>query len=100
MKYVWRENPQMFVQFAVKVMGVDGSYRQTEDIVMEGIEKLSAFFRSIGQPTTLGELGIGEDRLEEMARKATHECFGQEHPIGGLKKLYWQDVLAIYQLAR
>ena len=99
MKYVWRENPQMFVQFAVKVMGVDGSYRQTEDIVMEGIEKLSAFFRSIGQPTTLGELGIGEDRLEEMARKATHECFGQESPIGGLKKLYWQDVLAIYKLA-
>ena len=99
MKYVWRENPQMFVQFAVKVMGVDGSYRQTEDIVMEGIEKLSAFFRSIGQPTTLGELGIGEDRLEEMARKATHECFGQEIPIGGLKKLYWQDVLAIYKLA-
>lgn len=99
MKYVWRENPQMFVQFAVKVMGVDGSCRQTEDIVMEGIEKLSAFFRSIGQPTTLGELGIGEDRLEEMARKATHECFGQENPIGGLKKLYWQDVLAIYKLA-
>ena len=99
MEYVWRDNPAMFVQFAVKVMGVDGSYREPEQIIMEGIDKLRAFFRSIGQPATLTELGIGEDRLEEMARKATHECFGQEHPIGGLKKLYWQDVLAIYRLA-
>ena len=100
MEYVWKDNVGMFVQFATKVMGVDGSYRQPEDIIMEGIDKLRTFFRSIGQPTTLSELGIGEDRLEEMARKATHECFGQEHPIGGLKKLYWQDVLAIYRLAK
>ena len=100
MEYVWKDNVGMFVQFATKVMGVDGSYRQPEDIIMEGIDKLRTFFRSIGQPTTLSELGIGEDRLEEMARKATHECFGQEHSIGGLKKLYWQDVLAIYRLAK
>ena len=89
----------MFVQFATKVMGVDGSYRQPEEIVKEGIDKLRAFFRAIGQPATLTELGIGAERLEEMARKATHECFGSESPIGGLKKLYWQDVLAIYKLA-
>ncbi|MBE5800947.1 MAG: iron-containing alcohol dehydrogenase [Clostridiales bacterium] len=99
MEYVWKDNVAMFVQFAVKVMGVDGSYREPELIVKEGIRRLRAFFASIGQPATLREMGIGEDRLEEMARKATHECFGQEHPIGGLKKLYWQDVLAIYKLA-
>ncbi len=99
MEYVWQENPGMFVQFATKVMGVDGSYRQPEEIVKEGIDKLRAFFRAIGQPATLTELGIGAERLEEMARKATHECFGSESPIGGLKKLYWQDVLAIYKLA-
>ncbi len=24
----------------------------------------------------------------------------EEHPLGGLKKLYWQDVLEIYKLAK
>ncbi|MDD4803538.1 MAG: hypothetical protein PHF24_11485 [Syntrophomonas sp.] len=48
----------------------------------------------------MSELGIGEDKLEEMAKKATGAAFGYESPIGGLKKLYWQDVLAIYKLVK
>jgi hypothetical protein len=32
-----------------------------------------------------------------MAKKATGAAFGDESPIGGFKKLYWQDVLHIYE---
>jgi hypothetical protein len=35
-----------------------------------------------------------------MAKKATGAAFDEEEPIGGLKKLYWQDVLEIYKLAQ
>lgn len=97
MRYVYKDNINMFVQFAVNVMGVEGSYRDPDAIVMEGIDRLRDFFHKLGLPGTLKELGIGEDRLEEMAKKATGAAFGEESPIGGLKKLYWQDVLAIYQ---
>ena len=97
MQYVYRDNVNMFVQFAVNVMGVQGSYRDPEAIVQEGIARLKEFYRKMGIPAALSELGIGGDRLEEMAKKATGEAFGAETPIGGLKKLYWQDVLAIYQ---
>ncbi len=38
--------------------------------------------------------------MELMAKKATGAAFGSEKPIGGLKKLCWQDVLEIYKLAR
>ncbi len=100
MRYVYRDNVNMFVQFAVNVMGVQGSYRDPEAIVLEGIARLREFFRKMGIPGTLSELGIGEDRLEEMAKKATKAAFGKENPLGGLKKLYWQDVLAIYQSVR
>jgi hypothetical protein len=31
-----------------------------------------------------------------MAKRATKIAFGEERPLGGLKKLYWQDVLEIY----
>ncbi|MCL2704320.1 MAG: iron-containing alcohol dehydrogenase [Defluviitaleaceae bacterium] len=100
MKYVYKENMNMFVQFAVNVMGVEGSYRDPESIILEGIARLREFFGKLGLPATLSGLGIGEDRLEEMAKKATHFAFGNEKPLGGLKKLYWQDVLEIYKLVK
>ena len=101
MEYVYKDNIQMFVQFAVNVMGVEGSFRDPDAIVMEGIERLRAFFKRIGQPATLHELGIGEDKLEEMAKKATGVAYGHdERPLGGLKKLNWQDVLAIYDIVK
>ena len=100
MEYVYKENIGMFVQFAVNVMGVEKSFREPDAIVLEGIRRLRAFFTSIGLPATLSEIGIGEDRLEEMAKKATKEAFGAEQAIGGLKKLRWQDVLEIYKLVK
>ena len=100
MQYVYQDNINMFVQFAVNVMGVTGSYRDPDAIVQEGIARLREFFVKIGLPSTLAELGIPEDRLEEMAKKATKAAFGNERPLGGFKKLYWQDVLAIYNLVK
>ena len=99
MQYVYKDNMNMFVQFAVNVMGVEGNYRDPEAIIQAGIIKLREFFGKLGLPASLSELGIGEDKLEEMAKKATKVAFGKEKPLGGLKKLYWQDVLEIYKLS-
>jgi len=101
MEYVHSANPGMFVQFAVNVMGVEGSFRQPEELIKEAIARLRAFFVSLGLPSTLRELGVGEENLELMARRYTNALPGQqEHTPGGLKKLNWQDVLNIYQLAK
>jgi len=100
MKYVWRSNENMFVQFAVKVMGVDGSFRDTESIVLEGISRLQDFYRKLGLAQTLSELNIHEDAYEDMAKKATGAFFGEEHGIGGLKRLMWQDVVEIFKIAK
>ena len=99
MEYVYKDNINMFVQFAVNVMGVKTSYRQPDEIVLEGINRLRTFFKHIGLPGTLTELGIDNKRLEFMAKQCTLTRLfdGQsENPVGGLKKLHWQDVLAIY----
>lgn len=97
MQYVYKDNINMFVQFSVNVMGVGSSFRDPDSIVQEGIARLKAFYVRMGLPSTLTELGIGSEKLELMAQKATGFAFGKEEPIGGLKKLRWQDVLAIYQ---
>jgi alcohol dehydrogenase YqhD (iron-dependent ADH family) len=101
MKYVYKANIGMFVQFAVKVMGVDGSFREPEALVLEGIERLSSFFKALGLPSTLSGLGIEEKNFEIMAKKATKAAYGRgEIPLGGLKKLRWQDVVEIYKIAK
>jgi len=100
MKYVYKDNIDMFAQFAIQVMGVAKGLRDKEALVMEGIARLQEFYRLMGLPQTLKELGIDESRLEEMAKKCTGEFYGREAQIGGLKKLGWQDVLNIYKLAK
>lgn len=95
MKYVYRHNLDRFVQFAVRVFDVEYDFDDPERTVLAGIERLKAFFHSIGLPVSLKELGVGEDRLEEMARK----CAG-DTPVGNLVKLDEKDVLEIFRLAR
>ena len=90
----------MFAQFAVKVMGVTKGFRDKEELVLEGINRLRRFYRLMGLPQTLSELGIDESKLELMAKRATGIAYGEEVPLGGLKKLRWQDVLNIYKLCK
>ena len=96
MEYVYQENLDVFVQFAVNVMGVDANIKDPNWVAKEGINRLREFFLNMGLPSTLKELGINDDRLEEMAKKANRIPFGKEIPRGNFKKLYWQDILAIY----
>lgn len=102
MKYVYRDALGVFTGFAVKIMGVDGDFRDLDGVVREGISRLCDFFRKMGLPLTLKELCVpdSDEELELLAKRATGEARGREWPLGGIKKLYWQDVLAIYKLAR
>lgn len=93
MKYVYKENPQMFLQFATNVMEVTLD-RDTEKTIHRGIDKLRDFFNTIGQPATLTELGIGNAPLAEMANK----CVGNGY-TGNFKPLYQEDVHNIYKMS-
>ena len=60
------------------------------------IARLEAFFHSIGLGTTLGSLGVGVDRIDEMARKATD---GDTRRIGNFVKLDSAQVAKVLKLA-
>jgi len=96
MEIVHKANVPMFLQFARNVMGVAGG-RDAEEIILEAIARLRRFFKDLGLPGTLRELGIGPDRLEEMARKTTGIAFGEERPEGFFMRFDWRDVLGILE---
>ena len=95
MRYVYKEDVDRFVRFAVEVWGVENNKADPDRTALEGINRLVRFFKSIGMPTTLGELGIEDDRFEEMARNAV-----RGETIGFFKSLNADDVVKIYELAR
>ena len=95
--YVYKHDVQRFCRFAVEVMGVEMDFFHPEETALKGIAALRAFFKSIGMPTTLSELGVPEDKLDVLADKVKR---GADGTTGQFVKLTRDDCLKIYQLMR
>ncbi|MGV8983985.1 iron-containing alcohol dehydrogenase [Clostridium sp.] len=97
MKYVHKQDIKRFAQFAVRVWNVENSFWSEERTAIEGIRKLQDFLKSIKMPCNLTELGIHDDRLEEMADKCTNS---DTTKVGNFVKLAKSDVLNVLKLAK
>ena len=97
MKYVYKHNVQRFVQFANRVWNVDIDHENPERTALEGISRLERFLSSIGLPVTLPQLGVKDDRFDEMAKKCTRN---DSFTVGGFVKLKSSDVYEILKLAK
>lgn len=97
MKYTLKHDVTRYVQYAERVWNVDVNYWDLEGTALEGIYRQMAFYRSVGLPVNLKELGAGADRLIEMADKATA---GDTQTLGQFVQLKKADIVAILELAK
>lgn len=58
MKYVYKDNLKLFATFAANVFGVYFDVNDLEATAREGIYQLEEFFKRIGMPVRLSEVGI------------------------------------------
>ena len=91
MRYVWSEDPERFVRFAERVMGVT-PMATDEATIKLGIAKLFAFIQQMGLPTAIHEVTSEKPDFEHLADLS----FGKGH-LGGFKKLTHEDVVNIFQ---
>jgi len=98
MRYVYKHDIDRFVQFAVRVFGVDCSFKDPETTALEGISRLKQFYRSVGLPVSLAELEIPADRLEEMAQKCK-KTGDKNGTVGSFVKLTQEDILNLLKSA-
>lgn len=96
MRHVMKADLTRFVQWAVRVWNVEMDYRNPEAVALEGVRRLENFYHAMGLGTRLADLGIGKDRLDEMAKKATD---GDKRTVGNFVKLDSAAVRKIYELA-
>ncbi len=96
MTYVARIDPSKGAQLAERVLDVPRCNDDDDlSMAMKGIERLKAFFHSIGMPLTMKELGIDNPDIDMLA------CSLHLHKgdlIGGYVRLASKDTKEIYKL--
>lgn len=85
---------QRFANLATNVFHVDTEGKKIEEVALEGIDRLSAFWTSLGAPNKLADYQINSSRIEEMADKAM-----VAGPFGNFVKLQREDVVDILRAA-
>ncbi|MFH1503890.1 MAG: iron-containing alcohol dehydrogenase [Candidatus Omnitrophota bacterium] len=91
MEYVLSgETVDKFAEYAKNIFGIES--KNKFEAAKKGIEKTREFFKSLGMPASLGEVGIDHKKISEIAGKAT--IFGN---IGEFKELNTNDVERILE---
>lgn len=72
LKYTFRNNLERCCRYAVNVWNCEMDFENSEKTALAGIKATEEYFRSLGMPLTLGELGIGEESIKEMVVKCTN----------------------------
>ena len=98
-RYVMPKHIGRFVQFAVNVMGVTNDFAHSEATAIKGIEAMEQFYRTIGMPTSIGELlghTISDEEISTLADRASR---GGTITLGGMEVLQKEDMIKIYKMA-
>ena len=94
MQYILSDKTEArFAQYGVRVWGLDASLPQRE-LAETAIRKTREFFNGMGLPSTLREVGIGEENLEKMAAQAWQPSFNDT-----FVPLSQEDILNILKLS-
>lgn len=96
-RYVFKTKAARFAQFAVRVLDVQEASDE-EVTALKGIEAMESFFRSIGMPTNIHELGY--DLTDEQVKELAHKCYVANGTMHGFRDIAEEDMARIFAMAR
>ncbi len=96
MSYVYKHDVSLFAQFASRVWNVEVDYNNLQATALEGISRTKSFFKSIGLPTSLGEIGICSKHYSRIAANCRR---ADGKTVGNFVKLQSDDIIEILKLA-
>ena len=97
-EYIYDGDVERFAHYAEKVRGVQNEDK--EAAAKEGIRKTVEYFKEIGMPTTLSELGFTDVSDEELMELAMHATKNGTNKLALIKKWDLDAVLQIFKNAR
>lgn len=97
MKYTYKKKLDRYVRYAEKIWGIKTEGMTKEEAALAGITATEEFFRNLGAPVSLEELGL--DPETAPARLAAGDFFGWTQIPGFCFELNEDDRRNIYELA-
>jgi len=94
--YVYRHDVRKFAQGAVRIWGVEMDHDHPDRTALKGIEVMKEYFRSIGMPVTMGELGIDASEYPRLADMTTS---GRTKSLASYVPLGYREIQEIFALA-
>ena len=94
MRYNLQVNPSRFAQMATRVFGVETANKSEEQIALEGIDRLSAFWSSLGAPSRLADYDIDDSAFDKIVDHTL-----TNGPFGNFAKLQAEDVRKILEMS-
>ena len=91
-KVIDKENCAKFAAYGRNVWGI--TEKDDMKAGLKAIEKTADFFKSLGLPQKLSEIGIDDSKFEEMAASAL-----KNSRIGTFKELNKKDIVEIYRMS-
>ncbi|GHT46965.1 NADH-dependent alcohol dehydrogenase [Bacteroidia bacterium] len=95
MKYVYTSGVDRFVQFAIRVWGIEDTGDKKE-VALKGIQALKDFFSSLGLPVNFAQLGAKAADIDQLIDTLKINSRGS---LGNFRKLDMKDARAIYTIA-
>lgn len=95
-RYVCAGDVNRFARYAVNVWNIDMDFENPMNTALAGIQATEDFFKSLGMPTSLKELDVEPEKIEEMAVKCTN--YGKR-TLPGIKVLGKEEMMEIYRMA-
>ena len=99
MRFAAKARPDRFAQFARRIFGLSATDKDDLSLAMEGIEKFEDFLRSIGCPTRLSELGIGDALFSQYAEDAVLVVHDENGNLPGRPPLSKADIITVLKSA-
>jgi len=99
MRFAAKSRPAKFVQFAERIFGLKPKNSDDMDCAFAGIDAYEDFLKSIGCPTRLSEVGIGEELLAQYAEDSTLVLRDSEGNLLGRPAMSKQDIVEVLKSA-
>ena len=92
-RYTYKYCFDRFLKYVHEIWNIKGN---DEEAILEGIKKQEDYYKSIGMPTSLEELDIKKEDIEQLAVKCSNN---KTRIIPGYLPLGYKEILDIYTLA-
>jgi alcohol dehydrogenase len=99
MRFSAKARPDRFAQFAQRIFGLSAADKDDLSLAMVGIDKFKDFLRSLGCPTHLSELGIGDELFSRYAEDAVLVIHDENGNLPGRPPMSKADIVEVLRSA-